>query len=400
MVGTMTLFDERGSALVAAVGLLSVMTLLAVMSLMAGGADLAISARQARERSVFYAAESALETTLEELASGRAGIPESSFHAPWPAPGVAPRSWQDGPWACSRRVCLVPDVGDADGNPATTVVLFDRSFGQAASPLQRDGFPLVQLLVTVEGGGSRHAIVAEVAPVTCAPVITAAWTAAGPLELAGDIRVAGTTRLAAVAGRSLAQISDGAVVDGESLVDPLMPMPTDVLQILNPGGTLQRLEDLPEPPAGGTMRGLFWSRGDFSGPLDGEGILVVHNPSFNPVKHEASRLAIEEGILVDGRDPLYSHLDPSRQPARLGIDAGGSFSGVVIADAIGGAAAAFTLTGGLITLVRSPLEVNASSPLRINGSLTATAGAGRGAMNFLAGFRPVATVPAQVSQCP
>jgi hypothetical protein len=385
---------------VAAIGVLSVMTILATMSLMAGGADLAISARQARERSVFYAAESALETTLVELASGSATIPEASFRAPWPAPGIAARRWQDGPWACSRRICLIPDVGDVDKDPATTAVLFDRSFGHAASPLQRGGFPMFQLLVSVEGGGSRQTVVAEVAPVTCSPVIAAAWTAAGPLELAGDIRIAGTTALPAVAGRSPAQLSGGAVVDGESLIDPLMPLPTDVLKILNPGGTLTRLEELPEPPEGGAMRGLFWSRGDYSGPLDGEGILVVHNPAFDPVKHEASRIAIEEGILVEGRDPLYSHLDPSRQPARLGVVAGGSFSGVIIADAVGDATTAFTLTGGLITLTRSPQSVSASSPLRISGSPAATVGAGRGAMSVLTDFRPLAASPGGMNQCP
>jgi hypothetical protein len=391
---------ERGSALVAALGVLSVMTILATMSLMAGGADLAISARLARERSVFYAAESALETTLVELATGGVPIPETSLHAPWPAPGIAARLWQDGPWECSRRICLIPDVGDADGDPATTAVLFDRSFGHAASPLQSGGFPLFQLLVTAEGGGSRQTIVAEVAPVTCAPVVAAAWTAAGSLDLAGDIRVAGTATLPAVAGRSPARLSGGAVVAGDTVVDPLMPLPTDVLQILNPGRTLLRLEDLPEPPTGGSIIGLFWSRGDYSGPLDGEGVLVVHNPAFDPVKHEASRMAIEEGVLVEGRDPGYSHLDPSRQPARLGVVVGGSFSGVIIADAVGDATTAFTLVGALITLTRSPLAIAASSPLRISGSLAATGRAGRGAVSHLTGFRPVATVPGRMNRCP
>jgi hypothetical protein len=385
---------------VAAIGVLSVLTIVATMSLMAGGADLAITARQARERSVFYAAESALESAMVELASGSAAIPEESFRAPWPDPGIATRRWQDGPWACARRICLIPDVGNADGDPATTAVLFDRSFGHASSPLQRGGFPLVQVLVSVEGGGSRQTVVAEVAPVTCAPLIAAAWTAGGPLELSGDIRIAGLATLPAVAGGGPVQLSGGAVIEGDSAIDPKMALPTDVLQLLNPGGTLPRLEDLPEPQSGGAMRGLFWSRGDYSGPLDGEGILVVHNPAFDPVKHEASRMAIEEGILVDGRDPFYSHLDPSRQPARLGIVAGGSFSGVIIADAVGDATTAFSLTGGLVTLIRSPLAVAASSPLRINGSRAATIGSGRGAMSFLTDFRPVSTAPGRMNQCP
>lgn len=391
--------DERGSALLAAVGVLSVMTLLAMMSLLAGGADLVISMRLARERSVFYAAESALATTMDELVASGGLIPEPSFHAPWPAPGIAVRRWQDGEWANSRRVCLIPDLGDADGDPATTVVLFNRGFGHAASPLSQGGYPVVQLLVAAEGGESRQTLVAEVAPVTCAPAISAAWTAAGPLDLAGDIRVEGTTSLLAVAGRSPIRLFDGAVIDGASITNqPQSPL-ADVITILNAGGTLSRLEDLPEPSASGILDGLSWSRGDYSGPLGGRGIFVVHNPAFDPVKHEASRLAIEESIFVEDRDPAYSHLDPSRRPARLEVTGGGSFSGLIVADSVGSVTTRFTLTGALITIARFPQTVTARSPLLISGDRLAVEQAGRGALRHLLAFRPVVTAAGEEDQC-
>jgi len=391
---------ERGSALMAAVGVLSVMTLLATMSLMAGGADLAIATRLFRERAAFYAAESALETALDEIGSGGGPIPEASLRAPWPSPGIPVRRWQEGGWACSRRICLVPDVGDADGAADTTVVLFDRGFGFEASPLPRGGYPVVQLLVTAERGESRQAVVAEVAAVTCAPVIAAAWTAAGPLELGGDIRVAGEEYLSAVAGWSPVRLLAGAVLEGEQVADPRLSLFTGVLEILNAGGTLPRLDELPEPIAGGSRDGLFWSRGDYSGPLDGRGIFIVHNPAFDPIKHEASRIALEGGVPGEGYDPAYSHLDPVRQPARLDIPAGGAFDGVVIADVLGGVTAGFTLTGALITLTRSPLTVSASSPLRINGSRAAIARSGRGALRHRVGFRPVPPTAESPDQCP
>ncbi len=392
--------DERGSALVAVVGVLSVMTLLATMSLMAGGADLVISKRLARERSAFYAAESALEATLEEFAAAGSTIPDEVFHAPWPAPGLAVRRWEDGGWALSRRICLIPDVDDTDGDPATTVVLFDRSFGYAASPLQRLGYPVLQLLVSAEGGESRQTIVAEVAPVTCAPEITAGWAASGALDLTGDIRVEGTEHLPALAGRSPARLFGGSVIEGDQIVDPDMVLPADVLPILNAGETLSVLENLPEPSPDGVHNGLFWSRGDYSGPLDGEGILVVHNPDFDPVKDEASRMAIEEGVFAEGYDPAYSHLDPSRQPARLEITVGGAFCGVIIADMIGNATAAFTLTGALVTLTRSSHAVTAFSPLLISGSSDAIERSGHGDLRYLTGFRPVSVTPERQDQCP
>jgi hypothetical protein len=395
----MTERDERGSSLVAALGVLSVLTLLATMSLMAGGADLTLSTRLARERSTFYAAESALETTMEELVSGGGPVTEASFHAPWPPPGIAVRRWQDSDWACSRRICLIPDLGDADGDPATSVVLFDRSFGHSASPLLRGGYPVLQVLVTAQGGESRQTIVAEVAPVTCAPAITAAWAAAGPLDLTGDIRIVGAAALPALIAGGPVRFYDGAVIDGELAPDPQPPQPAEVLRILNPG-TLPRLEDLPEPTGGGNQEGLVWSRGDYSGPLDGSGIFIVHNPAFDPAKHEASRIAIVDGVLVEDYDPAYSHLDPSRQPAHLEMISGGSFSGVIIADSIASATAPFTLTGALVTLTRSALALTASSPLRIIGSRVAIERSGRGALSVRVGFRPVTAISEWPDQCP
>jgi hypothetical protein len=259
---------------------------------------------------------------------------------------------------------------------------------------------VLQVLVTAQGGASRQTIVAEVAPVTCAPVITAAWAAAGPLDLTGDIRIAGAAALSALIAGGPVRLNDGAVIDGELAPVPRPPLPDDVLRILNPGGTLPRLEDLPEPSRGGDPEGLVWSRGDYSGPLDGKGILIVHNPAFDPAKHEASRIAIEDGVLVEDYDPAYSHLDPSRQPARLEMNSSGSFSGVIIADMVGSATAPFTLTGALVTLTRSALALTASSPLRIIGSRAVIGRSGRGALSVRIGFRPVTAISEWPHQCP
>jgi hypothetical protein len=105
-------------------------------------------------------------------------------------------------------------------------------------------------------------------------------------------------------------------------------------------------------------------------------------------------------VLSGEYDPAYSHLDPSRQPARLEIISGGSFSGVIITDMVGGAAAPFTLTGALVTLIRSPLALTASSPLRIIGSPAAIERSGRGALRHRVGFRPVTVTSEQPDACP
>jgi hypothetical protein len=141
---------------------------------------------------------------------------------------------------------------------------------------------------------------------------------------------------------------------------------------------------------------MLWSRGGFSGPLTGRGILVVHNPAFDPVRHEASRRAIEEGVVDEGYDPAYSHLDPARQPARLELMAGGDYRGVIIADTLGVCAAGFSLAGALVTLTRSPLTVMGEAPLRIAHDAEAIAAAGRGPLRHLVGFRPLPATPGLV----
>jgi hypothetical protein len=120
----------------------------------------------------------------------------------------------------------------------------------------------------------------------------------------------------------------------------------------------------------------------------------VHNPAFDPIRHEASRRTIEEGVSVEGYDPAYSHLDPSRQPARLELMLGGAFRGVIVADTVGICAAGFTLSGALVTLSRSPQTVRGDAPLRVAHAPEAVGQAGRGPLRHLVGFRPLPAPPA------
>lgn len=388
----MRLACEQGSALVPAVSVLSILTVLAMMGLMAGGADLVLATRLSRTRAALYAAESALETTVAELSAADGALPAETFQPPWPAPGLPVRRWREGAWECERSVALLRDVADADGDPATPVVLFDRAFGYPDSPRERGGYPVVQVLVSASGPGARQAIAAELAPVTCAPRLDAAWTAAGSLTLVGDVRIGGSAP--AVVSRVAVFLNGGASAEGGVAVDPALALPEDVLGILAPGNTLERLEQLAEPRPGAEPRGLLWSRGDYAGPLTGEGILVVHNPLFDPARHEASRRTLEEGVFAEGYDPAYSHLDPARQPARLELARGGVFRGVIVADAVGVCAAGFTLSGALVTLSRSPQTVRADASLRVAHAADAIARAGRGPLRHLLGFRPLPAPPA------
>jgi hypothetical protein len=405
---------ERGSALIPAISLLTLLGLLSALALLGGGADLLLAARMSRERAAFYAAQAALEESLSELA-GASLIPEEAFLAPWPRVSLPVRRWRDGGWELSRRVATLPDAADADGDPATPVVLFDRRFGYAESPRAAGGFPVFQLVVTAESGEGRQAIVAEVAALTCVPAIAAAWTAGGPLELAGDVVVSGLAhaasgepaaegaRLPAVLGLGTVSLAAGAAAEGVGgvgaaalLVDPGAPVPADALAALGAGGLLDRLEILAAPPADGPLSGIAWSRGDFTRALAGGGILVVHNAGFDPRRYEASRRALEEGVFGEDWDASYSHLDPAHQPARLAPAAAGAFSGVVIADALGTVRQPLTIAGGLVTLSRSPQRVAAEAPLRVLSSTTAVGRAGRGPLRHVTAFKALPAIEARM----
>jgi len=387
----------RGSALLPAIAMLSLLALLAAMSLLAAGSDLLLATRGARERAAVFAAEGALSTAIEELGVPGA-VPEEAFRPPFSSPVPEVLAWRDGSWSCRRSVRLLPDTRDADGDPATPVVLFDRAFGYASAPRATGGFPVLQVLATAESGETRAAAVAEVTPVPCLPAIGAAWTAGGALDLEGPVTVSGVEGgVPAVIARGPVAVGAGAQVEGPdglaALVDPGAPVPVDLGGALGAGGLLGDLDALPPPPADGPLRGVVWSRGDWEGVLDGQGILLVHNPAFDPVLDEASRLALEEGVFVDSWDPSYSHLDASRRPAELRAVAGGAFRGVVVADRIAAPGGAASVRGGVLTLSRAPLRVTATVALQVRFDREAVEGAGRGPLRHLVARR---VLPARV----
>jgi hypothetical protein len=406
-----------GSALIPAVSVLAVLTVLTTMGLVAAGADLALSSRMSRERQAFYAAESALAAALDAWeAAGPARVPPPACFAPWPALVAAPEHVREGAWEITRAISSLPDTANADGDDGTPVVLFDRSFGYDGSPLETGGYPVFQVRISAVSGESRQAVVAEVAPITCAPVIEAAWTAGGALTLEGPIAVsgwghtaggvadAGAAAVPGVISRGPVATASGAVVDGrlgeggaafQTVAE--LPVPEDEVRALHAGSSLPRPENLPAPAGEGGIAGIAWSRGPYAGRLDGAGILLVHNPRFRPRAFEASRRAAEEGVITADYDPAYTHLDPANQPATLEIVRGGAFSGVVIADAIGACYQPLTVTGAVVTLTRSPLRVSALMPLQVRYSAEAVRQGGRGPIRHVTAFRPL---PATAERAP
>lgn len=99
---------------------------------------------------------------------------------------------------------------------------------------------------------------------------------------------------------------------------------------LDPGDLDSVIQDAATYVAPDTITGLVYVNGDYgSGAaggnnVTGTGILIVHNPLYNPREH-------------DPGDPLYDSAkasDPAYAPANLGNINGGTFHGLIIADKI------------------------------------------------------------------
>lgn len=92
---------------------------------------------------------------------------------------------------------------------------------------------------------------------------------------------------------------------------------------------------------------IVYVTGDFGNGagtgLEGSGILIVHNPLFDPREH-------------DPEDPLFDPsraADPSYGPATLGNSTGGTFHGVIIADRIDKFTGSAEIYGSVVTLSRT-----------------------------------------------
>jgi hypothetical protein len=388
---------EGGTALILALSFLFALSALSLLSFFAAHTELLVAGHRKKEREMFFAGEAVLHIAAAAIDTpvGPA-IPPEELAAPTVAFSTGVRKGTFSGWRYFWKASFLPDEGDRDGNATTPTVLYGRSFGYGGSPFPDGGHPVVRIDVAVEQGTKRGALTAGMAHVVVSPALEAAWMAAGPLFLEGRIVVSGLDhdkdgRVVAGEEGDLPGIHAGGAVSagasvavagaaGNGAVIGHCGMPGgDPLAFLNPGDTLGSLDELQSLPAEGEpLAGMSFSPVSLSGSLEGQGLLVVHNPRYDPLRHEASRLAMEEGVYSPDYDPAYSHLDPARQPARLEIVRGGDFRGIVIADTLGPVFERTRIIGTLVTLTRGPLSLRADAGMEVLYSRAAVAAAGRG----------------------
>ncbi len=411
------LTDQRGSAVALALALLFALAGMTLLGFFAAHADLLVALQRKKERELFFVEEAVLHIALSSLNDRESSpLPGEVLTSP---PGAYSTETQEGTfsgWKYAWRASLLPDLVDEDGDPATPSLLFSRAFGYEGSPFASGGPAVVRIDVIAGQKTRRGALTAEIAPLSMTPSIEAAWTSAGPLSLEGKIVVSGLNHcfegehLPAPAEDAAGILSRGTVLPGEDvivagapgkavLVDPGLEPGNDPLAFLNPGETLSSLDALSSPGGHGEMlEGMTYAPEGYQGPMDGEGLLIVHNPRYDPLLYEASRRALEEGVFLPEYDPGYSHLDPDCQPAVLEIVSGGDFRGVIVADVVGSVFERTRVVGALVTLGRSPASVRAEAELEVLFSRDAVGKACRGPLAHRLSFKSLPGTPERLAR--
>jgi hypothetical protein len=286
---------------------------------------------------------------------------------------------------------LLPDVDDADGDPGTTLVLHNRAFGFADSPFGAGGFPVVEVASSAVLGGARAAVRVTVADRPFVPPAVAAVAGAGGLSIRGPALIEGLPG-------EVASVSAGEVVadEGAELPHGTCPLTEETCRRLADPGALFGIggEGWPDvtarrsPPDDGRFEGVVILDRSYRGGLTGSGVLVVHNPHFDPARFHASILR-DRGEFTKEYDPGYSHLDPGHQPARLDPVGICDYTGVIVADAMAEGSATFRLRGQLFLLSREEQVLGQAGGVSIAFDRGAIREQARGRSDLLLGWQHI-----------
>jgi type II secretory pathway pseudopilin PulG len=147
--------------------------------------------------------------------------------------------------------------------------------------------------------------------------------------------------------------------------------PEDVLG-LEAGDLDSAAQDAATYVAPDTLSGLVYVNGDYgSGAaggnnVTGSGILIVHNPLYNPREH-------------DPADPMYDAAkvsDPAYAPANLGNINGGTYHGLIIADKIDKINGNIDIIGAVVSLSEIDVTIVGAGTARVLYSCSSLTQAG------------------------
>ncbi len=383
----------RGFTLPMVCLMIAVMTGPIMLMLALAGEEKALSRRDEAYRRALGAAEYGAWEWLtrcgnNEPAFRPAGVFGYGATEPWTAEPLAGRLDGVGYRVTAR---LLPDTDDADGDPATPVVLFNRSFGYAASPLVTGGYPLADVESTATVGESRATVRVLAVDRPLAPPGTAAVIAAGRLCVGGPALIEGLVG-------EVVSVAAGEVAAGEGvdLVHGTSPVPDEVRACLDHPATLfgigrdrwANIQARRSPPEDGRFAGVVVLDTSYRGRVNGTGVLVVHNPQYDPTRYHASVLR-GMGEFTGEYDPEYSHLDPGNQPALLDLAGMCDYTGVIVADEMRAGSASVRLRGQLILIGRQEQVLEQAGGISVSFDRGAIREHAHGMSDLILGWRRV-----------
>ena len=394
--------DQSGMTLMIVMLLLFLLTLLGMTMYFMSSTDLKITRNVYTGTRAFYAAEAGLSEAIGRLnlASTDPEYDAAMYNDP-PYDSTSP-SWDyafNGELDNGDRYEVTiehkEDVSDLDGDAATYVVTYDKGFFTDPThyyPEKYKGYAIEMIRSTGTSADGEVVLVLEITKFPMDIKAKGAVSANSTVELRGNFEANGFDHdmdgnlLPAGPGSDVPGVvttSDNVVniigsstADGDPPIvdedngggwDPSDPAwgaypnsPGDVLGLTSTESTSFFADaDYYGPYDGDIGRvaplsGITYITGDYPGPWEGgTGILIVHNPNYDPCQYEASKVFAESGgaTVLPCYNAVYDYTKPENQPARLGNYASNAtFKGLIIADIVYRITGTPTIIGAVVSL--------------------------------------------------
>jgi hypothetical protein len=414
--------DQSGLTLMVVMLFLFLMTILGMTMYFMSNTDLKISRNLFRGTRAFYASEAGISEAIGKLNLNSSDpnydalmFDSKPYNTSWryppdpditdsDIPKVSGHLDNDDEYEYYLRFKM--DDKDLDGDTITNeIVTYDKGFFTNINyPNAGEGYPVVEIESTGYSSDGESIIVLEISKIPLDVKANGAVSANSDVHVQGNFEANGfnhdmdgnlvgsgdvpgvittigneTTKQGSAdiygdppySGSPEAGTWDPTAVDGEGdlIYGPFPNSPEEAL------GLTGSMTDMLDPAnvdyygpydgsigmnSGSPLSGITYITNDYPGPKEnGSGILIIHNPNFDPCKYDASKVFTESGgaTVLPCYDASYDHTDPNNQPAKLGdYTSNATFKGLIIADVVDKIAGTPTIIGALISL--SSIDIN------------------------------------------
>ena len=397
--------DESGLTLMVVMMFLFLLTLLGMTMYFMSTADINISRNIFRGARSFYAAEAGVSEAIARLNLSTSDTkytsdihdPSDPFDINWSYNlSNAPEFTGKLNNGDTYEVVIEHKTIDHDDDPVTDdiVVTFDKGYYPAITyPAAGEGYAVERITSTGYSSDGETVVVLEISKIPMDIQVEGAVTANSNVDLTGNINIDGhdhdmegnlggagndSTGVKTTTGNTITT-GGSADVDGTPATDNTLDpntYPNSPEEVLGLSGAAAG--DYLDPAncdyygpydgsigmnSGDPLTGTTYITSDYPGPKEnGSGILIIHNPSYDPCRYEASTSADTTHPCWDTdwenpADPHYYlgankyHDDATVQPAKLGnYTSTATFKGLIIADYVDKIAGTPTIIGAIVSL--------------------------------------------------